>query len=110
MKTLVRAALVAMFVLLAVAGPNDPRFRDVAASEREQNAPEEVERVAHALPEVRRITAADSLGTGVFEIVLEATPDAISRAFLVYELAGVPHWTATVRSINGLPAAGGFGA
>jgi len=67
-------------------------------------------RIVEALPAVRRIEAVATPGAGSFQLVLEASPDAISRAFLVYELAGVPHWTAAVRSINGLPALGGFGA
>src|SRR5262245_52036119 len=70
--------------------------------------------IAAALPRVRRIGgAADASragGAGAFQLQLDASPDAVSRAFLVYELAGVPAWTAAVRSINGLPALGGFGA
>src|SRR5262245_3123440 len=54
-------------------------------------------RFAAALPRVRRIGgAADASrtgGAGVFQLQLAAAPEAISRAFLVYELAGVPHWT-----------------
>jgi RHS repeat-associated protein len=71
-------------------------------------------RFAVALPRVRRIGgAADASragGAGAFELELDAAPDSIAHAFLVYELAGVPHWTAAVRSINGLPALGGFAA
>ncbi|HEV8579621.1 MAG TPA: hypothetical protein VGX68_11135, partial [Thermoanaerobaculia bacterium] len=70
--------------------------------------------IAAALPRVRRIGgAADASragGAGAFQLQLDISPDAVSRAFLVYELAGVPAWTAAVRSINGLPALGGFGA
>src|SRR5262245_47044312 len=53
-------------------------------------------RFVAALPRVRRIGgAADASrtgGAGVFQLQLAAAPEAISRAFLVYELAGVPHW------------------
>lgn len=41
---------------------------------------------------------------------LDVPPEAVSQAFLTYELAGVPHWMAAVRSINGLPRQGGSGA
>src|SRR4051812_1297790 len=63
--------------------------------------------VVEAVPRVRRIGAAPG---EAFQVVLDVSPEAISRAFLVYELAGVPHWSAAVRSINGLPVEGGFGA
>jgi hypothetical protein len=70
--------------------------------------------IAGVLPRVRRIggtaDASRAGGAGAFQLQLDAPPDRISRAFLVYELAGVPAWTAAVRSINGLPALGGFGA
>jgi len=71
--------------------------------------PEAVRTVA-AQPDVRRIVAGGMRAPGSFEVALDTAPDTIARAFLVYELAGVPHWTAAVRSINGLPALGGFGA
>jgi hypothetical protein len=67
-------------------------------------------RTVDALPGVRRIGFANAPGARMFQLALDASPETIARAFLVYELAGVPHWTATVRSINGLPAEGGFGA
>ena len=67
-------------------------------------------RIATAEPSVRRIDAAGTAGPGAFQLMLETPPEAMSRAFLVYELAGVPHWTAAVRSINGLGARGGFAA
>jgi len=66
-------------------------------------------RAVAAQPSVREI-AADALGAGAFQLQLEASPDRIARAFLVYDLTGITHWTAVVRSINGLPALGGFGA
>jgi RHS repeat-associated protein len=72
--------------------------------------PAESARTVDALPGVRRIGFANAPGARTFQLVLDASPGTIARAFLVYELAGVPHWTATVRSINGLPAEGGFGA
>lgn len=66
-----------------------------------------------AQPWVQRVEAGAPDAAGepyAFEIVVETPPEAMARAFLVYELAGVPHWTAAVRSINGLPPRGGFGA
>jgi RHS repeat-associated protein len=66
--------------------------------------------VVPATPAVRRIEPADAPGAGAFQFELDIAPAGIARAFIVYELAGVPHWTAVVRSINGLPSMGGFGA
>lgn len=66
-------------------------------------------RLAPAQPAVQRVEATGA-NAGAFQLELQAPPEGIGRAFLVYELAGVPHWTATVRSINGLPLLGGFGA
>ncbi|MFL6194314.1 MAG: SpvB/TcaC N-terminal domain-containing protein, partial [Thermoanaerobaculia bacterium] len=83
-------------------------FAAPQASEDRPAAPEA--HVAEAQPAVRRIGLASAPGGGAFQAVLDAAPEAVSRAFLVYELAGVSGWTATVRSINGLPAEGGFGA
>jgi RHS repeat-associated protein len=90
-------------------GPDEP---PVIAETLPDNAGDTAEepRVVAALPPVRRVDAVQPLDAGAFELVLEAPPEAISRAFLIYELAGVPHWTAAVRSINGFPSAGGFAA
>jgi hypothetical protein len=66
--------------------------------------------VAVAQPDVRRIGAGSLRAAGSFQFVLEAPPETIARAFLLYELTGVPRWTAAVRSINGLPELGGFDA
>jgi hypothetical protein len=41
-----------------------------------------------------------------FELPLP--PTALSRAYVVYSLTGLQHWTSVVRSINGGPAEGGF--
>src|SRR5438445_308684 len=51
-------------------------------------------------------TIAPSRGPGVFTVALNREPNAFDRAFIVYELAGLPHFTAAVRSINGHHAAG----
>jgi len=83
---------------LAVA-TGDPAAAVAAANAREVGAE----------PAMRQI-AADNSGTGVFELRLNKAPDSIARAFLVYDLTGVPNWTAAVRSINDLPALGGFAA
>ncbi|MFL6289629.1 MAG: SpvB/TcaC N-terminal domain-containing protein, partial [Thermoanaerobaculia bacterium] len=69
-----------------------------------------------ALPEVElwgsgagsRVVQASEVQPGVFRLRMEADPGAFPRAYLSYELAGVAHWTGAVRSINGLPAQGGF--
>jgi len=45
-----------------------------------------------------------------FRLVLDRDPEQVSRAFLIYELAGLPDWTAAPRSINGRSPQGGFGA
>ncbi|HSF43824.1 MAG TPA: SpvB/TcaC N-terminal domain-containing protein [Thermoanaerobaculia bacterium] len=62
--------------------------------------------VAAATPQVREISAG---AEGVFRFRLEPPPGTFARAFLTYELEGLPHWSAAVRSINGLPSRGGFG-
>ncbi len=45
-----------------------------------------------------------------FDVDLETDPRLLDRAFLVYELEGLVHWTAAVREINGQRAQGGFSA
>src|SRR5947209_3370621 len=66
-------------------------------------------RAVEAQPAAREI-AADAIGAGAFQLALDVSPDKVARAFLLYDLTGLPNWTAAVRSINGLPALGGFGA
>jgi RHS repeat-associated protein len=57
------------------------------------------------------LSAAPGPGTGgLFEVDLPRDPAAFERAFLVYELRGLPHFTAAPRSLNGLRRLGGFGA
>jgi RHS repeat-associated protein len=46
---------------------------------------------------------------GTFSVAVQGDPRAFDRAFLVYELAGLPHFTAAVRAINGQRALGRFG-
>ncbi|MCL2448739.1 MAG: hypothetical protein FWD17_07330, partial [Polyangiaceae bacterium] len=70
---------------------------------------------AHASPEEGHPSRVE-LGAGapvgrssdaVFTAHLGVDPRALSRAFLVYELTGLGHWTETIRRINGLAARGG---
>jgi RHS repeat-associated protein len=129
MQTKSRAPLIFLVILLvssmlgwyAAADPAPRRVKPELAASASDSEPSpalrgnladssgENARTVEALPGVRRLGAGNGPGTGVFQLVLDASPETISRAFLIYELAGVPHWTATVRSINGLPAEGGFG-
>jgi RHS repeat-associated protein len=46
---------------------------------------------------------------GVFTFNVDVDPTAIDRAFLVYELVGLPHFTAAARALNGERALGRFG-
>ena len=46
---------------------------------------------------------------GTFTVDVDGDTAGIDRAFLIYELAGLPHFTATARSINGQRAIGRFG-
>ena len=85
--------------------PADERPPENATAQGLDNA-----RVVEAQPRVRRIAMATPPGRGMFQLTLDVPPEAVSRAFLVYELAGVPGWTAASCSINGLPTQGGFGA
>src|SRR5947209_19586704 len=54
-------------------------------------------RTSAAQPEVRRIATGTMRAAGSFQLALDTPPESIARAFLVYELAGVPPWTAAVR-------------
>src|SRR6478672_2568700 len=67
----------------ATAPPPDVRLPASPAAQGFENA-----RVAEAQPRVRRINPSGPPGAGAFEVVLDVSTDAISRAFLVYELAG----------------------
>ncbi|HTQ43143.1 MAG TPA: hypothetical protein VMI75_10340, partial [Polyangiaceae bacterium] len=44
----------------------------------------------------------------VFRLHVEADPRLLERAFLVYELSGLPHFSAAIRQINGFSKQGGF--
>ena len=46
---------------------------------------------------------------GTFAIDVDANPGDMDRAFLVYDLEGLPHFTAALRSINGQHSLGRFG-
>jgi RHS repeat-associated protein len=110
--------LIAILLLCSIVGlraaadpaPTGVKPEELAAATTPEEPTAENARIVDALPGVRRIGVGETPGATAFQFVLGASPETISRAFLVYELAGVPHWTATVRSINGLPAEGGFGA
>ena len=65
-----------------------------------------------ATPEERTISLATvgaSNGGGTFDVKLNGDPRTLERAFVVYELEGLPHFTAALRSINGGRALGRFG-
>ncbi|HKY35097.1 MAG TPA: SpvB/TcaC N-terminal domain-containing protein [Polyangiaceae bacterium] len=49
-------------------------------------------------------------GARTLEVNLASSPEALSRAFLVYELRGLGHWLSPVRRINGGEALGGGSA
>ncbi len=69
--------------------------------------------VFEATPRVRRVglrVGEAPAVPGAFRFDLAVPVESVSRAYLSYELAGVPRWTAAVRSINGLPVQGGFGS
>src|SRR6185295_11047390 len=54
-------------------------------------------------------TIAPSRPPATFKVNLDGDPRQLERAFIVYELSGLPHFTAAVRAINGHRAAGRFG-
>jgi hypothetical protein len=59
--------------------------------------------------EAHRISVASPADRRKFAIEVPRDPRSIDRTFLVYELDGLPSFTATTRRINGGPAVGGFG-
>jgi RHS repeat-associated protein len=68
-------------------------------------ADDDTTRLVAASPQTRQIrqigaTAADA---GTFRFQLERAPVAFTRAFLVYDLVGLPPGSAARRSLNGLP-------
>ncbi len=50
----------------------------------------------------------DSDEDNVFHFDMVYSPDQIRRAYLTYELSGLSHWTAAVRSVNDQAAMGGY--
>jgi len=66
-------------------------------------------RIALGSPAALRIGAVGAGGEGTVRVRLAVDPGTVSRAYLSYELTGLAHWSAAVRSINGHPAQG-FGA
>ncbi len=63
-----------------------------------------------AADESRTISAATSPGRRLFEIPMPRDPRSIERAFLTYELDGLPHFTSVVRRLNGASPLGTFAA
>ena len=39
-----------------------------------------------------------ALSLAAFQLALDVSPDRVARAFLLYDLTGLPNWTAAVRS------------
>jgi RHS repeat-associated protein len=65
---------------------------------------------AWAEPEAETISSAEGIKTPrVFHLPLSGDPRLMGRTFLVYELAGRPHWSAVRRQVNGFSVQGGFG-
>ena len=48
------------------------------------------------------MTSDDAVVGTTFTVSVDADVRAFGRAFLVYELQGLPHWSAALRRINGL--------
>jgi hypothetical protein len=65
--------------------------------------------VSSAREAERTIAESAAPGARTFSVPLAIDPRGAERAFLVYELGGLPHFTAAKRSVNGGPAVGGFG-
>ncbi|HEX4962036.1 MAG TPA: SpvB/TcaC N-terminal domain-containing protein [Thermoanaerobaculia bacterium] len=63
-------------------------------------------RIAAGSPAALRIAEGVADGGGTFRVRLPVAPGAVSRAYLTYELTGLSHWSAAVRSINGLSPQG----
>lgn len=69
--------------------------------------------VAGTVPGALSTWAAPAVGAiaggqeATFELTLEQLPQATARAFLVYELSGIAHWTGVARSVNGGRVLGG---
>jgi hypothetical protein len=86
----------------------------------------EAARIVSARPAARTFGGADTAETAdeasaepslraqaeasTFRFRLDRDPASARRAFLVYELDGLPGWPAAIRAVNGLPPQGGFAA
>ena len=81
----------------------DALYAGVPAGARELRAPESEQTISPAT------ISRPGVG-GTFTVDVDGDPAGIDRAFLVYELSGLPHFTAAARSINGERALGRFGA
>src|SRR3954466_14537270 len=136
--TLLGVALL-LTTLFGFAGTAPPRVLDEsappAAAPETTGAPSaaataDKSLIFEASPQVRRVGAGIGEAPavpGTFHFDLGVPIETVTRAYLSYELpgapcppvprpylpyglAGGPHWTAAVRSINGLPVQGGFGS
>ena len=68
--------------------------------------------VVSASPNQQSVSPPDraaSASAGRFTLQLARDPRSIGRAFLVYQLSGVSHWTGVPRSVNGHARRGGEG-
>ena len=68
--------------------------------------------VVQAGPEQATVSPPDravSASAGRFTLNLARDPRLIGRAFLVYQLGGVAHWSGVPRTVNGYPRRGGEG-
>ena len=54
------------------------------------------------------ISVATPASAHAFTVDVPRDPRSIERAFLAYELDGLPHFTSAVRRLNGASAVGGF--
>src|SRR3954447_11667941 len=119
--TLLGVALL-LTTLFGFAGTAPPRVLDEsappAAAPETTGAPSaaataDKSLIFEASPQVRRVGAGIGEAPavpGTFHFDLGVPVETVTRAYLTYELAGVPHWTAAIRSLNGLPPQGGFGS
>src|SRR3954464_3923425 len=119
--TLLGVALL-LTTLFGFAGTAPPRVLDEsvppAAAPETTGAPSaaataDKSLIFEASPQVRRVGAGIGEAPavpGTFHFDLGVPIETVTRAYLSYELAGVPHWTAAVRPIHGLPLPGGFGS
>ena len=86
----------------SAAAPLDSLYTGLPPAAHEMRAPQEEQTIALST------VAGPGVG-GTFTVPVDLDPQSLDRAFLVYELGGLPHFTAAVRTINGQRALGRFG-